>query len=159
MRQLFPEDELAIELFTDPRSAIQRIAVIDFDFIVSDFNMPGMNGTDFLKIVKEVQPMAVRMMLSASADFNTIMGAVNEAEVFRYVPKPWLLDDLRDILGQAAVHHDQIREERRLANELRTQRNPLSPQEKEAQELEDLEPGITKVNWGPDGSVRLDDTN
>lgn len=157
IRQLFPEDELEIELFTDPRAAIQRFACADFDFVVSDFNMPGMNGTDFLKIVKEIQPLTIRMMLSASADFNTIMGAVNEAEVFRYVPKPWLLDDLRDIFGQASAHHDQMLEDKRLADELRSQKNVLTPQEKEARELEDLEPGITKVNWGPDGSVILDD--
>lgn len=157
IRQIFPETELEIESFTDPRAAIQRFACMDFDFVVSDFNMPGMNGTDFLKIIKEIQPLTIRMMLSASADFNTIMGAVNEAEVFRYVPKPWLLDDLRDILGQAAVHHDQMLEDKRLADELRSQKNALSPQEKEARELEDLEPGITKVHWGPDGSVILDD--
>jgi len=45
----------------------------------------------------------------------------------------------------------------RLFNELRAQAGELSPQELEAKKLEEQEPGITQVNWGPDGSVRLDD--
>lgn len=157
LRQLYNDNELEIETFTEPKEAIQRFATTDFDFIISDFNMPGLNGIDFFKVIKEIQPLTIRMMLSASADFNTIMGAVNEAEVFRYVPKPWQLDDLREILFLAGQHRDQMVEDKRLADELRAQKNRLTPEEAAVRELEALEPGITKVNWGPDGSIRLED--
>jgi two-component system probable response regulator PhcQ len=48
-------------------------------------------------------------------------------------------------------------EERKLADGQRAQRDALTAQELEARRLEGLEPGITKVNWRPDGSISLDD--
>ncbi len=87
---------------------------------------------------------------------NVDVDAINEAEVFRYIPKPWVQEELKEIMDLASVHRDQIVEDKRLADQLRAQLNPISEQEKEAKLLEDSEPGITKVNWGPDGSVRLD---
>jgi two-component system probable response regulator PhcQ len=156
LKQLYPAQELEVELFSDASAAIQRFATMDFDFVVSDYHMPGMNGIDFLRIIKEIQPNTIRLMLSASADFRTVMDAINEAEVFRYIPKPWVQEELKEIMDLATVHRDQIVEDKRLADQLRAQMNPISEQEKEAKLLEDSEPGITQVNWGPDGSVRLE---
>jgi hypothetical protein len=48
-------------------------------------------------------------------------------------------------------------EREHLADEARVAKGKLSPEEAEARRLEALEPGITKVNWGPDGSVILDE--
>lgn len=156
LRQLYSSQELEVEIFSDARVAIQRFGTVDFDFVVSDYHMPGMNGVDFLRIIKEIQPNTIRLMLSASADFKTVMDAINEAEVFRYIPKPWVQEELKEIMGLASDHRDQIVEDKRLADQLRAQLNPISAQEKEAKLLEEEEPGITQVNWAPDGSVRLD---
>lgn len=156
LRQIFKDADLKIELFTSPELAIQRLSEMAFDFVLSDYHMPSMNGVDFLRIVKELQPDTVRMMLSASADFNTIIGAINEAEVFRYIAKPWNVDELTGAIQLAGIRRDEVLEDRRLADELRVQRGEMTPQEQEAKRLEESDPGITKVHWGPDGSVLLD---
>lgn len=156
LRQCFPADDLRIETFTDPEQALLRSGEIEFDLIVSDYRMPGMNGVEFLKTAKGIQPDAVRLALSASTEFETVMQAINEAEVFRYVAKPWQTDDLKKTFDAAFLRRDQILEDRRLAEELRAKRGELSPQELEARRLEAEEPGITKVKWGEDGSVQLD---
>lgn len=156
LRQIFKDMDFKVELFTTSETAIQRMAEESFDFVISDYHMPKMNGVDFLRIVKELQPDAVRMMLSASADFNTVIGAINEAEVFRYIAKPWKTEELEETINLAGQRRDQMLEERRLADEVRVQRGELSPQEQEARRLEEADPGITKVKWGPDGSVLLD---
>ncbi|MES2047109.1 MAG: response regulator [Pseudomonadota bacterium] len=156
IKQLYSSEEWEVETFSDAQAAIQRFAAVDFDFVVSDYHMPAMNGIDFLRIIKEIQPNTIRLMLSASADFRTVMDAINEAEVFRYISKPWVQEELKEIMDLASAHRDQIIEDKRLADQLRAQLNPISEQDKEAKLLEDEEPGITKVNWGPDGSVRLD---
>lgn len=155
LRQCFSSDELEVECFTDPERALLRGGEVAFDVVVSDYRMPAINGTAFLRTFKGIQPEAVRLVLSASTEFNTVMEAINQAEAFRYIAKPWQADELKRTLELAFARHDQILEEHRLADEARAQ-HELTPQEREAQRLEAEEPGITKVNWNPDGSVRLD---
>jgi hypothetical protein len=84
------------------------------------------------------------------------MSAINLAEVLRYIPKPWQIEDIKKTLELALERRDQLVADQRLADELRVQRGQLTLQELEARRLEAEEPGITKVNWGPDGSVRLE---
>jgi DNA-binding NtrC family response regulator len=155
LRQCFP-DGLELETFTDPEAALLRCAEKAFDVVVADYRMPGMNGAEVLRVVMGVQPDAVRMVLSASTEFNEVANAVNRAEVFRYLSKPWQADELRDTLLQAFARHDALVAERRLADETRARKGELTPQEIEVRRLEAEEPGITWVNWGPDGAVKLD---
>lgn len=145
VRHIFRGQELRIEIHTEPGEALARIRETMFDVVVSDYRMPGMNGVDFLEMVKAAQPDAVRLLLTASTEFDTAMNAVNRAEVFRYLAKPWHLEQLKAVLEQACERRDL----------LRLERGELTPQELEERRLEALEPGITKVNWGPDGSVLL----
>lgn len=155
LRQCFPVAEMKVEIFTDPEAALLRTGETAFDIVISDYRMPSMNGIDFLRTVKGIQPDAVRLILSASTEFNTVMDAVNQAEVFRYIAKPWQADELKETLELAFSRRDKAIEDQRLADELRAKRGELTPQELEARRLEAEEPGITKVNWGPDGSVHL----
>ncbi len=156
LRQRIGSSELTIEILTDPVEALERIGETAFDLVISDYRMPIMNGIEFLKAVKKIQPDAVRLMLSAYSEFNAVVDAVNEAEVFRYIAKPWQADDLEEIIRLALVRREQVLEDKRLADEVRVQRGVMTPQELEIKRLESEEPGITKVNWGPDGSVNLE---
>lgn len=156
IRQCNLGTEVQIDTFTDLREALEKSKEVAFDVVVSDFRMPVMNGVEFLQKFKEIQPDTVRVILSASSDFDTLMLAINQAEVFRYIAKPWQSSEIQDILLLAFERRDKLREDLRLFNELRVQLGEMTPQELEAKRLEEEEPGITKVNWGPDGSVRLD---
>lgn len=155
LKQLYPDSALEIETYTDPSLAIQRFGIIEFDFVIADYHMPKMTGVDFLRIVREVQPYTIRMMLSASAEFKTVVEAINDAEVFKFISKPWDQAELKAALDLAAILHDQKLDEKKLADEYRKQLQPLTPQEIEARKLEEQEPGITKVNWRADGSIDL----
>jgi response regulator RpfG family c-di-GMP phosphodiesterase len=59
-----------------------------FDVVVSDYQMPEMNGVAFLKKVSEVAPDCVRLMLTGNADLQTAIDAVNTGHVFRFLTKP-----------------------------------------------------------------------
>jgi DNA-binding NtrC family response regulator len=157
LRNCFTGIDLQIEIFTDPEQALLRSGETTFDVVISDFRMPAINGVDFLKTMKGIQPDAVRLVLSASTEFGTVMSAVNQAEVFRYIAKPWQEAELKESIELAFARHDQNVRDQGGADELRDTRRDLSLQELEAQRLEAEEPGITKVKWNPDGSVRLDD--
>jgi two-component system probable response regulator PhcQ len=148
--------EFQVELFTDPEQALLRSAEVAFDVVVSDYRMPGMNGIDFLKMIKAIQPGAVRLMLSASTEFHTVLDAINDAEVFRYISKPWQKEELETILELTLARRDRNIAEHRLADGSLVRDCELTPQELEARRLEAEEPGITKVHWGPDGAVHLE---
>lgn len=150
------DGEFTVEIFTDPHQALARSKEVPFDIVISDFRMPGMNGVEFLRAYKEIQSDTVRLVLSASTEFETLMSAINQAEVFRYITKPWQPAEIKETIVLALARRDQSREDLRLFDELRAHLGELTPQQLEAKRLEEEEPGITKVNWGPDGSVHLD---
>ncbi|MDA0189368.1 MAG: response regulator [Proteobacteria bacterium] len=157
LQRAFHGEDLQIEICDDPLKALTRVESGVFDLVVSDYRMPTMDGVTFLKHVRRLQPDAVRLILSASTDFDALMTAVNEAEIFRYLIKPWSDEALVDTLREGLVRHQQVREDRRLADEQRLQQGELSAEEIERRRIEAEEPGITRVKWGPDGSVLLDD--
>jgi response regulator RpfG family c-di-GMP phosphodiesterase len=59
-----------------------------FAAVMSDFNMPGMNGLTFLRRVREQSPESVRLMLSGKADAEAGLAAVNDGTLFRFLSKP-----------------------------------------------------------------------
>ncbi|MFA6243298.1 MAG: HD domain-containing phosphohydrolase [Candidatus Hydrogenedentales bacterium] len=59
-----------------------------FAVVVSDMNMPMMNGVEFLQKVRELAPDTVRIMLTGKADIKVAMEAVNDGNVFRFLTKP-----------------------------------------------------------------------
>lgn len=155
-KSMAASDELRVDTFTSPQQALEQLHDAAYDLIIADYHMPTMNGVTFLAQAKVIQADAVRMMLSASAEFKTILGAINDAEAFRYIAKPWTQDELSDVYHAALQRRDQLLEDRRLADELRVQRGQLSPQEEAMRRLEESDPGITKVKWAADGSVMLE---
>ncbi len=66
--------------------------------------------------------------------------------------------DVIYVIEQGIRYHDLLLENQRLADTVRVQQGKLSRQEMELARLEMESPGITHVNWGPDGSVILDES-
>lgn len=83
-----------------------RIAVV-----VSDHRMPGESGASLLANISQSRPGVVRILTTAYADLDSAVSAVNEGRVYRYVFKPWNLDELRITVRQA-LEHAQLRRER-----------------------------------------------
>ncbi len=143
LQRHFTTQQLSVALCNDPLQALQRLQQERFDVLISDYRMPGLDGVSLLARARELDPRAVRLMLSAAADFGTLLAAVNRAGVFRFIAKPWsdgqLLADL-----QAALAFDPYA--------------MPSAYELERRRLEALEPGITQVTWGPNGEVLMPDS-
>lgn len=154
MRLRLPKS-VKVEGFDDPMRALARMSGASFDVIVSDFRMPQMDGIAFLQLARERQPYAVRLILSASTETETVMKAVNDVEVFRYLSKPWQEDEVVTHILSALNRALLVRQERGLADDMRVQRGDLSAQEVELRRLEEQEPGITRVEWGPLGEVLM----
>lgn len=76
----------------------------DIAILISDQRMPQKNGVELLKDVRQRHPHITRMLTTAYADFDATVAALNEAEIFRYIPKPWDVATLRRELNAAMEH-------------------------------------------------------
>jgi|CXWL01.1.fsa_nt_gi DNA-binding NtrC family response regulator len=128
-----------------------------FDMVISDYRMPGLDGVDFLTFFKVLQPDAIRMILTGYADLRGIQHAINNAEVFRFINKPWNIIEILNAVTRGLEHKQMLLENRTLAAEVRRQHHLLQEKDAILHALEAKDPGITKVNWEPDGSIIMDD--
>ena len=148
--------KLIIETFAQPKLALERARVCAFDLVLSDFRMPEMDGVAFLAELIEIQPDIARLMLSGYADLQSVMAAINKVQIFRFIAKPWDDYELATAIAQALQSRNLMLENKRLADLVRVQQGQLSRQELEMQKLEQLYPGLTKVQRAADGSIDLD---
>jgi two-component system probable response regulator PhcQ len=146
-----------VECFSDAMTALARARECAFALVISDQRMPGMTGVELLAALREVQPDCGRIVLSGYADLNALMAAINEAAIDRFISKPWTDFELLSAVRQVLRIRELTVENQRLADQVRQQRGVLSAQEAEIRRLEKLEPGITHVKWGSDGSFILED--
>jgi DNA-binding NtrC family response regulator len=112
-----------VEIFTDPVKALERARESDFDVVISDYRMPGMNGLEFLKALAGVQPVCVRLVLSGHTDMDALVRMLNESHIYRFIPKPWNNHFLKSAVSQGLDYSDLLSEYRRLADLVRA--NPI----------------------------------
>jgi thioredoxin reductase (NADPH) len=74
----------ALELLTEMRKRGESLAMI-----VADQRMPGMEGTDLLVKARQIYPEAKRVLLTAYADTQAAIAAINEVSLDYYLLKPW----------------------------------------------------------------------
>src|SRR5205823_4388214 len=86
--------EFAVRVVADAAEALRLLEDFDVAVIVADMRMPGMNGSDLLRIVREKYPRTVRMVLTAYSDINPILDAINTGLVSRYLQKPWNREEM-----------------------------------------------------------------
>ncbi|MBQ0958638.1 EAL domain-containing protein [Ideonella sp. 4Y11] len=118
LRRLFRRDGYKLLTATSGEQALALLATTEVDVIVSDQRMPGMAGVDFLRRAKELWPDTIRMTLSGFTDLQTIIDAVNEGAVFKFLTKPWDDDRLREHVAQAFRQKELADENRRLTQAL-----------------------------------------
>ncbi|HZI11101.1 MAG TPA: HD domain-containing phosphohydrolase [Myxococcus sp.] len=104
-----------IVTYNDPALAAREVG---FKVVLTDFMMPYLNGIELLGALREKNPRAVRLMLTAAADFRTASEAVNRGEVFRLLGKPWSLSELTSSVRQAFEHYRLVESNERLTREV-----------------------------------------
>lgn len=92
------------EVFTASggEEGLALVAANDFDVVISDQRMPGMAGSEFLREVRKLSPRSMRIMLTGYSDLQAMLRSVNDSEVFRFISKPWKIDELPAVVAEAA---------------------------------------------------------
>jgi signal transduction histidine kinase len=120
-------------------NASEAVAVLEkepVDLILCDQRMPGRSGVDLLEEVKERWPGAARILVTAYADMEAAVEAINRGQVRRYVSKPWDNDELETIVEQELRFNDLREENERLAKGLEERNRQLLEANRELESLD-----------------------
>lgn len=81
--------------------ALQVINDKEVDLILSDQRMPEVTGAEVLKHAYQTQPQAIRILLTGYSDMGSLVECVNDAQIYKYIAKPWEPEDLRLTIKRA----------------------------------------------------------
>ncbi|NLX64489.1 MAG: response regulator [Clostridiaceae bacterium] len=108
------------------REAIEKAETIKPDIIFMDIKMPGINGIDAIKEIKEVLPNVQFIILSACEQFEYAKEAVNLG-VSEYLLKPVNRSKLIEIIRQAAINHEEAKARRKRELDLKEKYEQVLP--------------------------------
>lgn len=147
---------LKVLTFSRPAEALDYIRQHAVSLILSDYRMPDMSGVALLTEALALQPQAVRLIISGYADLGALLAAINQAQIYKFIPKPWNDYELVSAIAQALRYRELLLDNQRLADICRLKMRLANPQEAERRRLEEIEPGITRVKWSADGALILE---
>lgn len=90
------------------REGLEVLAREPVQVILSDQRMPEMSGAEFLSRVKDIHPDTVRIVLSGYTELESIIRAVNEGAIYKFLTKPWDEELLRAHIQEAFRFHEAI---------------------------------------------------
>lgn len=107
--------------------------------IMTDQRMPKVTGVELLTQVRQGHPQAVRMLFTGYSDLDSIISAINQGHIFRFLKKPWQPAELEDAVREAAQEYDrlvdQAEEMARLRQELKLLHDRVAILEDEVKRL------------------------
>jgi response regulator RpfG family c-di-GMP phosphodiesterase len=111
--------------------------------VMTDQRMPQISGVELLSRVRVKHPRAIRMLFTGYADIDSIIAAINQGHIFRFLKKPWQPEELHDAVREAAAEYDRLVEQAeqalRLETEIHNLRTRVTALEKEVRQLRGLE--------------------
>jgi two-component system response regulator HupR/HoxA len=106
-------DEPYNKLFTTSgKEALEILQKQPVHVIVTDMKMPEMSGLKLLKIVKQQYPDIVRIVLSGYTQVTTLLTAINQGEIYRFITKPWKLEEEFKTIVRQAIEYYNLNQER-----------------------------------------------
>lgn len=91
----------------------------EIHIIMTDQRMPKVSGVELLSKVRVGHPQAVRMLFTGYADLDSIIQAINQGHIYRFLKKPWQPDELEAAVRDAAAEYDRIVEQAEAMHQLR----------------------------------------
>ena len=137
LRRLFANEGYIIYTAQNGEEGLKIVTEKEVNLIISDQNMPGMSGIEFLERTVGNHPDIIRIILTGHAELDDAIRAVNSGCVYKFIQKPWNNEDLKITVRRALEQYNLIMKNRDLTTELKNR-------DKIIEELERKHPGITK---------------
>lgn len=108
------DTELKVDMAPSAEQGLKMLEAKQYAVVAADYRMPGMDGIQFLEKVRRQWPESVRVLITGQGDFELALKAINRAQLFRFLTKPWDGNDLRNILKQGCLQYRIIRDNQEL---------------------------------------------
>lgn len=146
LQDAFSKEPYEVICAESAAEALDIMSMKQIDLVISDEQMPGITGTEFLAQVRKKYPNTTRIILTGHANLETAINSINEAEIYRFFTKPCNILDLV-VTVRLALRNKELKEEVRRLNEITTHQSLV------IEEMENLYPGITRVRRNAEGDV------
>jgi class 3 adenylate cyclase len=131
LRRVLQAEGYAVHVAESGPQGLEQLQTHPVQLVISDKDMPGMSGVDFLDRVRDRWPRVCRVMLTGRADLESAMGAINRGEVYRFIEKPYNTEQLLVTVFFAFETIELEAENRRLHHELKRNLDVVSRQARE----------------------------
>jgi signal transduction histidine kinase len=123
-------DDFSVEIAEDGAEALEieeelRERGRELAVVISDFIMPGIRGDDLLVQFHARNPDTVKIMLTGQSEFEGVKKAINHANLYRFLEKPFNNDDILLTVKSAFTAYHAARELRRQNEALKTLNSEL----------------------------------
>ena len=108
LKETLEREQYHVVAISSPLKALAILAERDFAVIISDQRMPEMMGLDFLIESKRLRPHTSRILITAVLSLPTLVDSINKGEIFRFIAKPWLREELTATVRNAVQRYDLI---------------------------------------------------
>jgi type II secretory ATPase GspE/PulE/Tfp pilus assembly ATPase PilB-like protein/FixJ family two-component response regulator/RNA polymerase subunit RPABC4/transcription elongation factor Spt4 len=121
LRRIFLDENYTILTADSAEKALTFMEKTKVHLVISDHRMPVVTGAELLKEIKLKWPETIRIMLTGYADVQSVMGAVKDGAVYKFITKPWHDEDLRLTVSLALQQYYLMQENRKLKEITRKQ--------------------------------------
>lgn len=125
LRRVFQRENYELLFARNGGEALRIMEKQPAELIMTDFMMPGMNGSELLREVRERWPQTIRIMLTGHANTDAVMGSIKDGAVYRFILKPWNDDDIRLTIALALEQYELIQRTRALEQQTKKQSRDL----------------------------------
>ncbi len=125
LRRLLRREPYELVAANSGEEALRLLEQHPAPVVISDQRMPGMTGIEFLHEVRRRWPHTIRMILSGYSAVQTIIDAINEGAVYKFLSKPWNDEELKGNIRRALEQYELEAENRRMSREIAVQNERL----------------------------------
>ncbi|MEN8148685.1 MAG: sigma-54 dependent transcriptional regulator [Planctomycetota bacterium] len=118
LNRWFTDDGYEVETAEYARSALARMAEVEFDLVITDIKMPGMDGLELLEKIKEASPDTIVLIMTAFATVDYAVRALKSG-AYDFVKKPFDPDELARLVEKALEHRGLVAENLKLKQSIR----------------------------------------
>jgi len=94
IEEVLRAEDWRIQTASDPREALRLAGAQTFAVVISDHKMPHLAGLELLREIRRISPRTTRILLTGVVEVQTVIEAVNGGDLYRFLVKPWLNDEL-----------------------------------------------------------------